>query len=149
MARTKRKIVLTLVTAGALAIPLVAMAATTGYKGEVKGDGNSKLTFKVIKNGNKERVDLPKVKNLDATCDSGDQEVDVTFGSVDNAKVNGQGEFSFDNSGGDYVATFEGKLKGKNGSGTLQFSGPTTFNDPSPHTEQCDSGVVDWSAKKS
>ena len=134
------------VLVAAIAVPAAAAATTSKFKGSVVGDENSKVTFKVIKNENgKRRVDVPKAKRLDATCEMGPNEIDATFGSLGNIKVSQSGEFNFDNSGEKYVAYVRGTISGKSASGVLHFQGPTNFDGAA---QDCDTGEVNWTAKK-
>jgi hypothetical protein len=137
----------------ALAAPSALASPNTLFKGAVTADENSKLTFKVIKNENgKRRVDVPKMKQVNAICVSGPEEIDVTFGSIKTARISKDGEFDFDNSGVDdeghkYVAYVRGEISGKAASGNLRFQGPTAFKDGS--TQNCDTGELKWTAEKS
>ena len=133
----------------ALAVSVAAAAPISSFKGTVTSDENSKVTFKVIKNEKgKRRVDYPKTKRLDAQCDSGTRDIDVMFGSPKiPAKISDEGEFSFDNSVEGYVAVVHGVITGKSASGELHFQGPTEF-EGSTVLQNCDTGVVKWTAKK-
>jgi hypothetical protein len=145
---TCRRGLLVVVLAFALAVPFAGAASKTSFKGAVSADENSKVTFKVFKNDNgKRRVDVPKAKRVNATCESGPQEIDATFGSLKNAKIANDGSFDFDNSGGDFVAYVRGKITGKSATGVLRFQGPTEFKRRTV-TEDCDTGEVKWTAKK-
>ena len=123
-------------------------APRTSYGGSVTSDSNSRLTFKVVKNERgKKRVEWPKTKRLDATCESGPKEIDATFGNPDKpVRVSKSGEFDFDNSQGNYIAYVRGTLTGSSASGVLRYQGPTTFDDDL--TQDCDTGEVKWTAKK-
>lgn len=134
------------VLTAAVAVPTAAAATNVKFRGSVTGDENSKVTFKVIKNENgKRRVDMPKSRRLNATCQSGPKEIDATFGSLDNVKVSASGEFNFDNSGTKYVAYVRGTISGKTAGGVLRYQGPTDFDGT---TQDCDTGEQNWTAKK-
>ena len=143
-----RRFVLIVALIGALAVPMADAAPTTSYRGSVTSDPNSKLTFKVVKNDRgKKRVEWPKTKNLDATCESGPEEIDTSFGNPKKpVKVSKTGEFDFDNSQGNYIAYVRGRLRGVFASGVLRFQGPTTFDDEV--VQNCDTGEVKWTAEK-
>lgn len=131
-------------------MPLIAAASPPEeavFKGAVTGDENSKLTFKVIKNRKgRRRVDYPKARQLNAQCDSGPQEIDVRFGSPEKAaRVSEKGAFNFDNSSKGFVVYVRGAITGKFASGVLRYQGPTDFGQG---TQNCDSGEVQWTAKK-
>ena len=138
------------VLAGALATPLIAAASTSDgpvFKGTVEADENAKFRFEVLKNKKgKRRVDYPKSKRLDAQCETGPQDIDVTFGSPEkSAKISEDGDFDFDNSGEKYVVYVRGRISGKSASGVLRYQGPTDFRQGQ---QDCDSGEVEWTAEK-
>jgi hypothetical protein len=139
------------VLAAALATPFIAPASTSEgrvFRGTVTSDENARFSFQVLKNRQgKRRVDYPKSKRLDAQCESGPQDIDVTFGSlVKPARISRSGQFEFDNSGAKYVVYVRGTISGKSASGVLRYQGPTDFR---RGKQDCDSGEVEWTAKKS
>jgi hypothetical protein len=139
------------VLAAALATPLIAAASTSDgpvFKGTVEADENAKFRFEVLKNRKgKRRVDYPKSKRLNALCDTGPQDIDVTFGSPEKrAKISRNGDFNFDNSGAKYVVYVRGRISGRSAGGVLRYQGPTDFR---RGKQDCDSGEVEWTAKKS
>ncbi|MDQ2675398.1 MAG: hypothetical protein M3Y34_01195, partial [Actinomycetota bacterium] len=62
-------------------------------------------------------------------------------------RVDRDGEFSFDNSGDGYIAYISGTITGKRAKGVLRFQGPTEF-DEEPQLQTCDTGELEWSARK-
>ena len=122
------------------------------FKGAVSADENSRVVFQVVKNDSgRRRVDVPKAKRLNATCDSGPREIDVLFGAgLKSAKVGADGSFDFDNSGTtpggeDYVAYVRGRITGKSATGVLRYQGKVNFPDG---PESCETSEVKWDAEK-
>jgi hypothetical protein len=126
-----------------------AEAATTVlFKGAVAADGNSKLTFEIVRNkSGKRRVDYPQASRLDALCESGAEEIEVSFGSgVRAAKLKGDGTFEFDNSGEDYIAYVRGAVTRGSARGSLRYQGTADF--PDSNSQRCDTGEVKWTAER-
>jgi hypothetical protein len=130
---------------GALVAPSTASAAIRDFSGTVEGGGT--ITFGTkVKKGKTKKVLLPlQVLDVPISCDQGPATVDYQLNG-DPLKVKNKA-FSFTTPPSQQPPTTEiaGKFKrkGKKATGTFRDHGDFDAN----HTN-CDTGEVDWSAKK-
>lgn len=121
-----------------------ATAGTAKYSGQLNGQADSAVTFKVKKKKGVRKVKNVLVKRIPIEC-SGGGTYYLDFELDGPGKVK---DGSFKLKGGDafFTLVFEGALSGKSAAGTARYSGFTEL--PDAETQGCDSGEVPWTASR-
>jgi hypothetical protein len=131
-----------------LALPVVALAATRDYEGNLDGDEEATIIFKVVKQGDARKVTAFGATQIPISCGGG--EADARLRTV---KVTG--EFEVGDRGGFRATADEesqmfkaiGELSANRlkASGTLRYEGRTSVDGV---LQDCESGKLEWSAKR-
>jgi hypothetical protein len=136
------------VTIGALAALLIAataLAATTTYRGAIKGDQKSSVTLQVKRSDGKRQMRSFVAKDFLISCRSTDARLESATISG-RVRVDQRGEFRVTGSNGGQELKVTGKLTGrKHAKGTVRYSGPTIVDG---QRQSCDSGKLDWLASR-
>ena len=135
-------------TVGALAALLIAataLAATTTYKGEIKGDQKSSVALKVKGGDGNRQIRSFVAKDFLISC--GATEARLESATISGrVRVDGKGNFKVTGSNGGQELKVTGKLTGrKHAKGTVRYSGPSIVDGQS---QSCDSGKLDWRASR-
>lgn len=126
----------------AIAIPALALASSTKYSGDMDKGGTVKFTY--VKEAERNVIKF-KADNVKAHCDEGKARL---FGHINVAlPVNEAGEFEFHFSNSGDSADLEGKIK-SHGRASGTWDQVLAENDGGD-LHNCESGTLDWSAKKS
>lgn len=139
------KRLLTFGTAAAIAFSSgSATAGTARYSGQLDGQADSSVSFKVKKKKAVRKVKNILVERIRIEC-SGGGTYYLDFELDGPGKVK---EGSFKLKGGDafFTLVFEGRISGRSASGTARYSGFTAL--PDAEAQGCDSGAVPWTASR-
>jgi hypothetical protein len=135
-------------TVGALAALLIAataLAATTTYKGGIKGDQKSSVALKVKRGDGNPQIKSFVAKDFLISCRTTDARLESATISG-RVRVDRKGRFKVTGDNGGQELKVTGKLTGKkHAKGTVRYSGPTVVDGQS---QSCDSGKLDWRASR-
>jgi hypothetical protein len=133
---------------GALAAVLVAttaLAATTTYRGAIKGDEKSSVALQVKRGDGARQLRSFVAKDFLISCRTTDARLESATISG-RVRVDGRGRFQVTGSNGGRELKVTGKLTGrKHAEGTVRYSGPTIVDG---QRQSCDSGKLDWRASR-
>jgi hypothetical protein len=134
---------------GALAALLIAtataLAATTTYRGAIKGDEKSSVALRVKRSDGKQQVRSFVAKDFLISCRATEARLESATISG-RVRVDPRGRFEVTGSNGGQELEVTGKLAGrKHAAGTVRYSGPTIVDG---QRQSCDSGKLDWRASR-
>jgi hypothetical protein len=133
---------------GVLVAPSTASAATRGFEGTVQGGGELSFETKVKKGKTKQVLTPLDITTVPLSCTEGNGLLDLQI-TGDPLKVKNRSfRLTPQDQPGGQTFTFRGKFnkKGKKATGTYRAQGDFSFGAVIGHN--CDTGTVEWSARK-
>jgi hypothetical protein len=129
----------------AVVIAATALAATTTYRGAIKGDKESSVALEVKRGDGAPQMRSFIAKDFLISCRTTDARLESATISG-RVRVDHRGRFKVTGSNGGQELRVTGKLTGrKHAKGTVRYSGPTIVDGQS---QNCDSGKLDWRASR-